>query len=64
MELRCDAKLHGILKDGKLEVKCDSRFCGHAPGVVVLHTYDITTGELISTVRYKNPRMREKETSG
>jgi len=61
MELRCDAKLHGILRNRTLEVKCDSRFCGHRPGVVVLHTFDLESGELISTERYKTPLLREKE---
>lgn len=61
MELRCDAKLHGNLENGKLEVKCDSRFCGHRPGVVVLHTFNLETGEM-TTKQYKNPPVVEKET--
>ncbi len=57
MELRCSAKLHGIIRDGEvLEVKCDSRFCGHKPGVVVLHRFDSHTGQLVETLRFKEPR--------
>jgi hypothetical protein len=56
MELRCPHKLHGMMvKEGVLEVKCDSRFCGHGPGVVVLHRFDVTTGELLETKSFKNP---------
>jgi len=59
MELRCPGnKLHGIIvSDGVLEVKCDSKFCGHGPGVVVLHRFDINTGEVLGTKTYKNPNI-------
>lgn len=58
MELRCPHKLHGMLvSDEVLEVKCDSKFCGHEPGVVVLHRFDVRTGELIETKTYKNPDL-------
>jgi hypothetical protein len=64
MELRCSNKLHGILRDdGTIEVKCDSKFCGHGSGVVVLHRFDITTGELMETLNFKNPTQRERSTS-
>ena len=56
MELRCPHKLHGMLiSEGVLEVKCDSKFCGHAPGSVVLHRFDVKTGELLETKTFKNP---------
>jgi hypothetical protein len=55
LELRCGPVLHGIvLPDGKLEVKCRSRFCGHEPGVVVLHQFDVHTGA-VTTKRYRDP---------
>lgn len=64
MELRCSSKLHGILRDdGTIEVKCDSKFCGHAPGVVVLHRFNAQTGELVETLNFKNPTQRERSTS-
>jgi hypothetical protein len=60
MELRCGAKLHAILFEEYLEVKCNSRRCGHEPGVVVLHRFSRTTGELIETKRFRDPeRSRE-----
>lgn len=56
MDLRCDAKKFGELTEcGKLEVKCPSKFCGAAPGVVVLHRFDPLTGELLETKRFRDP---------
>lgn len=55
MELRCDSKLHGILRDGDvLEVKCGSSLCGHGPGVVILHRFNLHTG-VVETLKYKDP---------
>jgi hypothetical protein len=49
-ELRCGSKLHGIGIDAStIEVKCSSSFCGAAPGVTVLHRFNINTGELLDT---------------
>jgi len=64
MELRCPSKLHGILLEGGvIEVKCDSRFCGHVSGVVVLHRFNAQTGELLETLNFKNPTQRERSMS-
>lgn len=58
LELRCEHKQHGLLlEDGRLEIKCSSRFCGAQPGVVVLHRFDLHTGA-VETVRYKEPHMK------
>ena len=55
MDLRCEHKMHGSLTDnGLLEIKCKSAFCGSEPGVVVLHRFDVETGELVETKRYKD----------
>lgn len=54
MELRCEHKMYGRLVDGLLEVKCGSAFCGKEPGVVVLHQFDVETGELVKTLRFKD----------
>jgi hypothetical protein len=58
MELRCSGnKLHGILVtecSGLLEVRCDSVFCGKASGIVVLHRFDLSTGDY-HTERYSVP---------
>lgn len=58
MDLRCEAKKHGELDDGVIEVKCSSRFCGAGPGVVVIHRFDVSTGELVSTHRFKDPTRK------
>lgn len=54
--LRCGAKQHAVLRDGRIEVKCTSRFCGAKPGIVVLHYFHTTTGDLLETKRYKDPK--------
>lgn len=60
--MRCDHKLHGIVNNGVVEVKCGSALCGHRPGVVVIHKFDGITGELITTALYKDtPKINSKE---
>ena len=60
-ELRCGGTMHGILsEDGtELEVKCKRRSCGKRPGVVVLHTFNLATGKLKHTRRFKEPAGEE-----
>lgn len=64
MELRCSGnKLHGIMVSegsGELEVRCDSKFCGKQPGVVILHRFDLGSGEF-HTERYSEPTHTRKE---
>jgi len=56
-DLRCESnKLHGILNDGVIEIKCSSRFCGAGRGVAVIHKFSTRTGMLIATLRFKDPR--------
>lgn len=64
IELRCAGTMHGKLDihNGKLEVKCGRRGCGAGRGVVVLHTFDVTTGNLVGTKRYADP-IRNQEHS-
>jgi hypothetical protein len=59
-EIRCDSHLHGVLRDGVLEIKCRFKPCGAQPGVVILHQFDPLTGELIRTLKFKEPRIRER----
>lgn len=58
MDLRCEAKKHGELDEGHVEIKCSSRFCGAEPGVVVIHRFDSKTGELQETLRFKDPTRK------
>ncbi len=60
-ELRCGGTMHGKLDivDDKLEVKCGRRSCGARRGVVVLHTFDLTTGNLVGTRRFADPVRNE-----
>lgn len=59
IELRCGGTMHGKLAEGKLEVKCGRRSCGAKRGVVVLHTFDLVTGEMIGTERFADPVQEE-----
>jgi hypothetical protein len=60
VELRCPANLLcGIVEgpaSGRLEVKCRGKWCGHQKGTVVLHTFDLGTGEIVSTRKFSDPR--------
>jgi len=62
IQLRCEGTLYGVLSDDHqfLEVKCKRRRCGYAPGVVILHTLSIETGQVISTRRFKEPSPRKE----
>lgn len=57
--LRCDGTLHGIISDdatGTLERSCHHIRCGYRKGLVILHTFDLTTGQIIQTKRFREPR--------
>ena len=54
--MRCPNTLHGVILDGVvLEVKCRHKRCGAVKGVVVLHRFDLLTGDLIETKMYRDP---------
>lgn len=58
MQLRCHGnKVHGETVDecsGILEVYCDSRWCGKNAKTVVVHRFDLATGDL-TTRLFKKP---------
>lgn len=56
LELRCPGTMHAKLVDGGIEVKCRRRSCGYRRGVVVLHVFDLHTGQLVDTKKYAEPR--------
>jgi hypothetical protein len=61
MDVRCEHKKHGeVVDEGFIEIKCDSRFCGAGPGIVVLHQFDTSTGALVKTMKFKNPKKEVK----
>ena len=65
VELRCPNKKHGTLitpGSGIVEIKCVSRYCGAAPGQLVLHQFDVSDGKLINTARYRNPERKPNAT--
>lgn len=70
-ELRCGGNiLHGLVVDeeepkaqGVIEFRCRSQFCGKRAGVVVLHRFDLSTGECV-THRYLEPNHTEGSAYG
>lgn len=61
VDLRCGGTLHGRLTDNRwLEVKCKRRVCGYRQGMVILHTIDIATGEVVQTKKFAEP-VNKKE---
>jgi len=50
--------MFGILIGNCIEVKCRSESCGAGPGVVVLHRFHATTGEVLGTTRYRAIEVR------
>jgi hypothetical protein len=57
-ELRCEAKLHGVVIDEDcVEIACNSRFCLHNPGEVVVHRFNLKTGEF-TTRRFAKVEKR------
>lgn len=63
MELRCPhGILHGKLVDGLLEVSCRSYRCGFRRGsTVVLHRFDVSTGNLVQTLRFQEPKRGSEQ---
>ena len=64
MDLRCPHRKFGVLVQpsvtpGLVEMSCPSRWCGKAPGVVVIHRFNTATGQLVSTRSFKEP-VKEK----
>jgi hypothetical protein len=59
-ELRCPHKKFGeLLDDDVIEIKCQSRFCGAEPGVIVLHQFD-RQGKLTGTRKLADPTSIER----
>jgi hypothetical protein len=56
MEIRCPSRIHGVLNEGRMEVKCHSKRCGAGAGATVLHYFDPLTGELLETKRFADPQ--------
>jgi hypothetical protein len=63
IELRCGAKLHGIMdeRNHAIEIRCRSKFCGYRPGVVVVHRFSTLDWELIDTRVFRDPNKERNE---
>jgi len=63
VDLHCGNKLHArLLENGLVEVACQSRMCGKKPGMVIRHRFLLETGELVETLRFKEPTHNRKGT--
>jgi hypothetical protein len=60
IELRCQGRLHGILNEDFVEVKCNSMRCGARKGMVVLHRFSVDDGSFIETLRFKDVEKEVK----
>jgi hypothetical protein len=61
VELRCDNGIKfGELEYSVLQVKCRSARCGAGRGVVVIHSFDLLTGKMVGTDRYRDPVIVEE----
>jgi hypothetical protein len=61
VELRCGNGIKfGELLDEVLEVKCRSARCGAGRGIVVIHSFDLATGKLTGTDRFRDPANIEE----
>jgi hypothetical protein len=61
-ELRCGNGIKfGEVAPAFIEVKCRSRRCGHAPGVLVIHRFT-HEGDLLETRRFRDATELGKET--
>lgn len=58
-DLRCPSRLHAVLVDGLVEVKCRSARCGASRHVVVLHQFDPANGLLVGTKTFRNPERTD-----
>ena len=66
MELRCDTGkvLFGNVSEGAtgtIDVSCRGKWCGKAPGVVVVHRFDLATGEVIKTEKFSEPNIQSRQ---
>lgn len=59
MQLRCDHRMHAILEDGVLEVKCKDRMCVEE-GQITLHYFRAIDGKFLGTRRYRDPARRRE----
>lgn len=59
--IRCPSRIHGIFREGGLEVMCRSKHCGAGSGVVVLHLFDLLVegDELIVPGTYTTRTFRD-----
>lgn len=56
-EVRCRSRILGIVTENGslLEIKCSSKLCGAAKGVVVFHYIELSTMNVVETKRFKDP---------
>lgn len=66
IELRCKGKVQGIIKsypngERYLEVRCKDHWCtDREPGVVVFHYFEMDSGNLHHTKKYRSPTQSDK----
>lgn len=69
IQLRCRSKLHGIKKSYKghdcIEIRCKDKWCAErGTGVVVLHYFNVVSGELVGTEKFRDGKYFADSTKG
>lgn len=64
VDLKCPHRArHAVLypEENFVEMKCDRSHCGAGRGRVVLHRWNLTTGEPMETLRFAEPPRRKEQ---
>lgn len=64
VELRCDngIKFGELFPDREVvEVKCRSARCGAGRSVIVIHSFDLSTGKMVGTDIFREPTTTTQE---
>ena len=62
MDLRCGQGVKFAeldLEGGVIKVKCRHPQCGAERGVVIIHDFDLRSGNPLATHKYKDPAIRK-----
>jgi hypothetical protein len=62
-EVRCPSRIHGLIVDGRSEVKCPAKHCGAGKGVVVFHYYSLPDFDFLETRKFQDPKKLFESTT-
>lgn len=61
IDLRCEGDLYGRYdpETHSVEVRCKRRKHGAQPGIIILHTISLDTGQVVETQKYRDPSRKD-----